>query len=343
VQGLGRFDAIFHPAVIDFQQSQIKPPYIQPDFISQTEAEGDILPAYMHYVSGMDVEIAREEIISFANDVQQHTNNDEPYSIDKFGIFSKSAAGVLHFTPDWDAFNLSFSGLAILELHPTPVLKRVEKFPETPVITPKEIKPSYHLVEENITTANPGIDQHADEPVSDIPDEMMTVPLDDISESTSRMAWIILTSAIALITVLCAYLAWDIISDRKRMYQLSQLYPDTLIITDEFDIPVIMDTSKTNNESIPSTNPVVTPDTISKPPEVKEETETPCYVVVGAFTNPDNVTRMMQRLEGLGYKSAEIKGGALTRVVISTSCDKGILEKTLNEARSSINPEAWIY
>jgi len=51
----------------------------------------------------------------------------------------------------------------------------------------------------------------------------------------------------------------------------------------------------------------------------------------------------MERVEGLGYKAAKIEGGALTRVAISTTCDKSNLQKILNEARSAINPESWIY
>ena len=51
---------------------------------------------------------------------------------------------------------------------------------------------------------------------------------------------------------------------------------------------------------------------------------------------------MVARLESMGYVPEEIKGGSLTRVAIKTSCEQGNLQKVLNEARSSINPEAWI-
>ncbi len=342
VQGLGRFDAIFHPAVIDLHQSQIKPPYIQPDFIAQTGSESDILPAYMHYVSGIDINEAKETITSFVNDVLHHIGAGESYNIEKFGTFSKSASDVLHFTPDWDAFNLSFGGLEIIDLHPEQDLKPSESFAKPPITIPDIIQPSLELVEESPTETSLVTDHHIDLMVSSTHEETISSGRPDISESTSRLAWIILTSALLLITVLCAYLAWDIISDRKRINQLTQLYPDTLVITNEFDIPVIMDTLKTQDDSVPLTNLAEEPDTL-KQPVVNEETETPCFVVVGAFTDPNNVTRMVQRLEGLGYKSAQIKGGSLTRVAISTSCDKEILQKILNEARSGINPESWIY
>jgi hypothetical protein len=118
VQGLGRFDAIFHPAVIDLHQSKIKPPFIQPDFIPQVDSEGDVLPAYMHYVAGISHDQATEAIKMFVETVSQNIDSGESYEIEKFGTFSKSGTSILHFTPDWDAFNLSFSGLKVIDLHP---------------------------------------------------------------------------------------------------------------------------------------------------------------------------------------------------------------------------------
>jgi cell division septation protein DedD len=90
------------------------------------------------------------------------------------------------------------------------------------------------------------------------------------------------------------------------------------------------------------TPPVEKPVIIEKP-LVQEITEPPCFIVVGAFTKQENVNNMIERLRGLGYKPEEIKGGTLTRVAISTSCEKENLQKVLGAARASINPESWIY
>ena len=338
VQGLGRFDAIFHPAVIDLQQSQIKPPYIQPDFIPWVESEMEILPTYIHYVSGIEIDAAKETIAAFVEGVIRRIDTGEPYSIEKFGTFSKSALNILHFTPDWDAFNLSFNSLKVIDLHP--VTERKEPQEEIKAPNPLPVISDYSPVEvetEKIETDLVPV-EIAEVPI--IEDQQENVPprQGEVSESTSRLAWIILTIALMLITVLCAYLAWDIISGRKRINQITQVIPDTLIITNEFDIPVVMDTVS---------NPVVIPpieqkDTIQQP-IVQEESEPPCYIVVGAFTNTDNIERMVKQIEGFGYKSTKLKGGALTRVAISTSCDKANLQKVLSEAKSGINPEAWIY
>ncbi len=338
VPGLGRFDAIFHPAVIDLPQAKIRPPYIQPDFIPHVDSEGDILPYYMHYVSGIEIDEARQDISLFVKDVMLHLKEDHTYSIDKFGVFSLSESEVLHFTPDWDAFNLSFSGLEVIDLNPQEEPKTVPVYTPTPPIAPVVAIPVPELVEEKIEP----VDLSADKTLDDSHEEIIQPVQPGISDATTRLAWVILTSALILITVLCAYLAWDIISDRQRMNQLSQVYPDTLGVTNEFDVPVKKDTINVHHENPPVTNPEVKPDTVKVPP-VQEETTTPCYVIVGAFGNPDNVTKMVQRLEGMGYKSAQIKGGTLTKVAISTSCDKETLEKILNEARSGINPESWIY
>ncbi|MGB4846330.1 MAG: SPOR domain-containing protein [Saprospiraceae bacterium] len=349
VPGLGRFDAIFHPAVIDLQTSQIKPPHIKPDFVPDVASDNDILPAYMHYVSGIDFSEAKDSIHLFVNDVLFNLETGGPYSIDKFGTFSKSSSDVLHFTPDWDAFNLSFNGLEVIDLHPeqvkipTPIFEKPETtVPEFAEHTSKEGKTepieTYKIpVPVEIKKIS---EPSVEEPIPVPLEETITPVLPDINESTTRLAWVILTSALVLITLLCAYLAWDIISDRQRINQLTQLYPDTLAITNEFDIPVKMDT--THTPLVAETPTVEKPDTIEKP-SVQEPTEPPCFIVVGAFTNQENVNKMMDRLKGLGYKSEKILGVTLTRVAISTSCDKDNLQKVLSEARASINPEAWIY
>lgn len=323
---------------------------MQADFIPDVESETDILPAYMHYVSGIDINEAKESIHLFVNDVLFQLETGEPYSINKFGTFSKSPTDVLHFTPDWDAFNLSFNGLEVIDLHPqqvsipTPVIEK----PVVPV--PENVDyPSKEVItepDETKITAQPvEINNIVQPPVEEIlseTSERTTPVLPDINESTTRLAWGILTSSLILITVLCAYLAWDIISDRQRINERVQLHPDTLAITNEFDIPVKMDTANAHTPPVAETPPVEKVDTTEKP-IVQESTEPPCFVVVGAFTNQENVNKMMDRLRGLGYTPEKIAGRTLTRVAISTSCDKDNLQKVLSEARASVNPEAWIY
>jgi hypothetical protein len=337
VEGLGQFDAIFHPAIIDLHRAEVKPPFIQPEFIARHDSAGDLLPAYMSYVSGIDMEDAKENIRLFSRKVLDHLNAGDPYRIEKFGIFYKTDPDVIHFTPDWDAFNLSFSGLKIIELHPGEVTKAPISIREKP--EPLEQKINHPDQEQLVETENlQGV--QIKEEIEEVKDEEMNIT-SELPESTSRLAWSILASALLLITILCVYLAWDIISDRRRINQLTQLQPDTLIITNEFDIPFVMDTVDNEEDSVPKTTTIPQPDTIQPP--VTQEEQNPCFVVVGAFTNADNIARMEQRLADLGYKSKQIKGGALTRVAISTSCDKANLEDVLNKARSTINSEAWIY
>ena len=65
VPGLGRFDAIFHPSVIDTHQSQIKPPSMGATFTIDGADDDEILPAYIHYVAGIEKSEARNQIQSF--------------------------------------------------------------------------------------------------------------------------------------------------------------------------------------------------------------------------------------------------------------------------------------
>lgn len=337
VEGLGRFDAIFHPAMIDMPQARIKPPFVEPLFSDDPDATHDSLADYIRYVSGPDVGSPKEAIAAFVDSVHQRTQQDGSYTIEKFGTFSRNPQGNLRFTPDWDAFNLAFSGLEVLELKPkieplqTPVYfppLREEPAQDTPR---KEVKtedissgipPKEEPVETNIAQAIEDIKRHQDH----------------IDESTSRLWWMILSSALVLIAVLCAYLAWDIISNRHKLNDLKQLYPEHDINSQSPDAGLPADS--THYEVIPQ--PI--PEPVEEQQVVEQEaTEKPCYIVVGAFTDTANITRMINRLNDLGYTAEKLPGKSLTRVAIVTSCDTANLQKVLDEARSNINPEAWIY
>ena len=89
--------------------------------------------------------------------------------------------------------------------------------------------------------------------------------------------------------------------------------------------------------------PEPTPEPVETPPVTSPDTGKPCFIVVGAFSEQGNVTRMIERVNALGYTSEQITGGALTKVAIRTDCDPTNLNTVLNDARAKINPEAWIY
>ena len=344
VAGLGRFEAIFHPAVIDLQESRIKPPYLEPGFSADGEDQEDILPSYIQYVTGVDREKAQEYIREFVKGVQNQIQTGETYSIEKFGTFSNSTNGILHFTPDWDAFNLSFRGLEELSLH-APVEQQTDEVRYAPEIIaePAFVEPTYKEPENNvepITERKWVTDYERPEPET-IPVVQPATLTPVISDSTSRLWWIILATALFMITVLCAYLTWDILSNRKNINRYIAITSDSL--SDSSPDMVIIDTLEFIEEELPAIDsPVVEADPEPEPVEPKS-VEPPCFVVVGAFSDASNVVKMEDRLRGLGYESEQIKGGSLTRVAIRTSCEKATLQKTLNDARSAINPEAWIY
>lgn len=339
VEGLGRFEAIFHPALIDLPNERIKPPYIEPDFKDDPEAPNETLANYIRYVSGPEIGSAEKAIAEFVTSVHENTSDGKTYLIEKFGTFSRSSLGNIRFTPDWDAFNLSFSGLEVLDLRKIDEVKTT-----TPVFVPPPVTYDYPTVIKEPVSYVPA------EPVAVVeaiveaepatPNEEQIRHQENINESTSRLWWIILTSALVLIAVLCAYLAWDIISNRKRLNELKQVYPDSSAILKMEDSIPTPDTTSINNV------PVTTDTSISEvpPPEnIQQPTSNPCYVVVGAFNDPTNISKMVDRLTSLGYESELLKGRSLTRVAIRSSCDPEVLQKLLNDSRSSINPESWIY
>jgi hypothetical protein len=338
VPGLGRFDAIFHPAVVDIQHSRIKPPFIEPGFAANEHDAQNILPTYMYYVSGVPEEEAKENINEFVDTVHKKVDAGETYAIERFGSFSKSDAGILHFTPDWDAFNLSFIGLDVIDLHPLKE-KSSTDIPLHVGDTATEPLPAKNIPQYEPPSETNWVTDHELPEAEKIVAEVTPVPEPVISDSTSRLWWTILASALFLITILCGYLAWDILSNRDKMSRYIAVTNDTLE-TSSPDV-IIVDTLEFIEEPLPADT---VEDTLPQVDEkIPEEIADPCFVVVGAFSNADNVTRMENRLKELGYDTELIRGGALTRVAIRTGCDQPTLQKTLNDARSSVNPDSWIY
>ena len=347
VKGLGRFEAIFHPAMVDAAQTQIKPPYIEPDFSLNGESSDEILAAFIHYVSGADKSTAEEAIQDFVKKIHIKTEDGKTYLVEQFGTFSVSPAGNLRFTPDWDAFNLSFSGLEVLDLtiqvpksKLTPISKPVTEFIPSVTEAPKVTEPvNVQVQPEEEKIAVPAVNETDIELPTPEHEARKQVEID---EHTSRLWWMILSSALILIAVLCAYLAWDIISNRHKLNDLKQIYPDSTAGTSLEDRPYTPDTTSIKVENIPIEDTVVKEDS-NVETTVQDVITNPCFVVVGAFSDAANVSKMVSRLESMGYVAEQIKGGSLTRVAIKTSCDEPNLQKVLNDARSSINPEAWIY
>ncbi|HEX5111863.1 MAG TPA: SPOR domain-containing protein [Saprospiraceae bacterium] len=328
---------------MDVPGSRIKPPYIQPAFNEKETDEDALLATYIHYTNGADPAEIDQAIASFVQRVKDHVERNDHYVIDQFGSFSKSSTGGLRFTPDWDAFNLSFSGMEVIDLHPAvepvkispPVVEPY--IPIEPIITPEGIAP-------------------IKEEIHSVPDRPEIVPVETrheviIDETTSRLWWTILATALVLITVLCVYLAWDIFSNRQKLADKVVTKPDTTVQVNPTPIPPeAIDTSITQQtpEVTKDTEPVeeTAPKPVPETPKA-QATQTPdksyCYIIVGAFKDASNVSNMENRLISLGYEVEKIAGGTLTRVAIKSSCDKTILQQTLNDARSKVNPEAWIY
>ena len=342
VPGLGRFEAIFHPAVIDIPTSRINPPFIEPAFDASAEVSEDLLPKYMRYASGMDIAEAKSLVDDFVAEVLELLEKGENYSIESFGTFSRSEADVIHFTPDWDAFNLSFRGLESLDLAP-PVVYNTPPVYTPPVFQEMNIPP----VEPLQPVSNWVTDRETEVPVIPPAPDVIKPVTPVISDNTSRLWWMILAIALFLITVLCAYLAWDILSNRKQLDPATFAEQDTLNTGTMDDVVTIPDTTITAID-IPYKDSIVveTPEPVTTPEPEKPSkpaiTGDACYVVVGAFSNADNIARMVERITSMGYEAEKLTGGTLTKVAIRTSCDQATLQKTLTEARSSINPEAWV-
>jgi cell division septation protein DedD len=347
IRGLGRFEAIFHPAVVDNSASQIKPPFLRPGFEAIDVPQHGLLSQYISYVSGASPSVADQAIDDFVQRVVNETASGQVYEVEQFGAFAKTENNTIRFTPDWDAFNLSFRGLDVIDLQD----KRPEYKPAEQEITAPEFSHADSVVISSPVIASDPIPE-PESKINLVPEILPVEPSNrtGIEESTSRLWWIILISALFLITVLCGYLAWDILSNRNKLNDIAAVIPDSTSVAQPGDATQIIDSSVIEVKPLPIDTQELPPaeskpDPTPTPPksEPPKSTGEYCYVVVGAFADPDNITRMEKQLADLGYTSELLKGRTITRVAIRTSCDKDSLHTILNTARATINPEAWIY
>ena len=338
VEGLGRFEAIFHSAKTDDRQSTMMPPHVEGAFSPDDTAPGELLESFIHYTSGNLPESPKKAIADFVKSVRKGTDEGEAFVIDTFGTFVKSSSGHLRFTPDWDAFNIAFKGLESVALKTdqseSPVV--VPLTPPEPYV-PKPIE----FIDE--TTEGDAADEAA-AAASLAAVEQSKVEfeknLDRADPSNSRTWWLLLMTAIVLIAILCVYLTWDIMHNRSRLNELRQAYADTTEIAPPANVPP--ETSEEDPVQVPEENQV----NDTKEPEapvLSTDNASKCYIIVGAFGDPANVSKMVARLEHMQYTVKQIEGRTLTKVGVETVCDQAELQRTLNALRSSVNPESWIY
>jgi hypothetical protein len=329
VPGLGRFEAVLHPAVIDEAAAEALPPRMEAVFHTEGHGDRDLLSAYVAFASGITEGEAHEAILTFADEVARHTLDGATYEIIRFGTFFRNAEDKIRFTPDWEAFNLSFNGLQPVPL-PQAVPATITSGPR-PEIEPRPAEAERRPEPQPLAPIAAATSQ----PASPVARED-----DEAPDASVRMWWGILMAAIFLIAVLCAYLAWDILSHRDALLNATSLpAPMTeLPVVDTLGEDTVataqQDTVALEVTDIPVTSPANSP---------TAEPEKGCYVVVGAFADTLNVERMESRLSEMGYAFERLPGRSIIRVAIRSSCDPVALQNVLDDARARISDQAWIY
>ncbi|NND33561.1 MAG: hypothetical protein HKN76_13305, partial [Saprospiraceae bacterium] len=69
--------------------------------------------------------------------------------------------------------------------------------------------------------------------------------------------------------------------------------------------------------------------------------ESSCIIIVGAFSEKDNVSRMIDRIQRLSHQSVIIEGPKLTKVGLKIDCDNP--QAKLLWAKQEFDPSAWVY
>lgn len=73
-----------------------------------------------------------------------------------------------------------------------------------------------------------------------------------------------------------------------------------------------------------------------------EEDAKQCIIIVGAFSQPGNVNRMRERIDGTSYEPVVIPGERLTKVGLKVNCDDNP-QSTLDWAKREFDQSAWLY
>lgn len=323
VPGLGRFESTLCPAVIDLPRRAVHPPRRDALFRPEDAGDPELLSLFIAYATGIPEAEARSAVLAFSQEVFRQTAGGREFEIFRFGTFFRSHEDEIRFTPQDEAFNLLYHGLLPVEI------------PEDNMSVSPEVAPEIEQVVEPASPSSSGVEGALG---ADSGSRRLDEDTPDVSQ---RMWWGILVSAILLITVLCAYLAWDILSHREMLVS-AKIIALPAIVSDSAKADV-SGNKLSDTIVIPVTSDLLQPviDTMVQPSPAQPSGN--CFIVVGAFADTANVVRMEVRLREMGYVPVRLPTRSLVRVAIQCTCDPVALGNVLDDARSRIHPQAWIY
>ena len=315
LKGIGMLRINYRSAVINHDLSVITPPREEIYFVPADEQKIDpVLVKIVEMIAQVDHEEATDLVYSFMNDLQLELRSTGFLSFPSIGWIKQDRWGSMFFEPasEYIAINRYF-GLSQVRL------------PEA--LTQAEQEVLADLRE----TVHEGA---------------VTRP---ISRNEPKRRWGFIISSIVMIAFALTYFLVGNNNNRQSNIPLE----DKLIVekTDQNQ----MNTEEGSLTGIPEQEAAEMPRFKDPGPNFlpvfrdletlinfTEEDAKSCVIIVGAFSQPGNVTKMINRIQGSSYESVVIPGPELTKVGLRILCDEN-QQNTLDWAKREFDQSAWIY
>ncbi|MCB0688951.1 MAG: hypothetical protein KDC53_20575 [Saprospiraceae bacterium] len=305
LKGIGTLRINYRSAVINHDLSLISPPKEEIYFIPGDESKIDpVLVKIVELITQVDHEEATDLVFSFMKDLQNELRVKGFLSFPSVGWIKQDRWGSLFFEPASEYISINrYFGLNQVKL-PEALTKA-----EQEVLA--DLKETVH---EGKTTRTYAV------------------------EGKRRWGFII-SSVLVAVAAFC--LLWFSLSRSKMtspqkdlvVHQVEEGEDTPVKQEGDFEMPVFREVGPDFIPMFKDVGPII---------DFTEEDAKQCVIIVGAFSESSNISRMRQRIEGTSYESVVIPGPRLTKVGLKINCDDNP-QSTLNWAKREFDQSAWLY
>jgi cell division septation protein DedD len=300
--GLGAFQTQKTSAAVDYAGSSVTPPAKTLIFNENLTTDDGLLMQRISQVQGISFEAAQEQIEAAVLHISTLLNQREIVALAGIGRLYKNYVQKIQFLPDAVNFSRESYGLPPLQFSP--------------------IARSREVVEPTGSTATPSVSSST--PTPPPTQTPPTVPTYEAPASSGfSPARLLLTLLLLACSAALGYFVWQ----RQKAKTAQPTEP----IANTVETPTESTDTPTTEEPTPTTPSPTTP-TSSEPaaaPAPKPATPTPapkpanptttqgartCILVIGLFKDPDNIARLVRKIEDAGLKAYQVpaKNGSTT-------------------------------
>lgn len=370
--GLGRFVLDEVSAQLDEDGNLIYPPYYQIRFLQTSDSDeksAEEIVHYLHYKFGIPVDqaasIAKEQVDRINTKIEETSIVQLP----GLGRIFKAGNVRIHFIPDdIELLKEERKGFPVCEL---PVISQDSIQVPSMVVATIELPVEEHSPVEEVqiikgeSAISADIVQESDE----IADELL------VGNQPVRRKTLWWSLPLSLI-VLTLGTIWGISSFRQKNTQIYKvhttssvedrinieplekelLYPEDsfeniegtvyeqIFTEKQQEVSAGSEDRSMDSEKTEDARPVINSDLIITPMSSLNPSigENDCFIIVGAFSQDNNISKMVAKLETYGQRVLIDKDIRLTRVGVLIPCDDPQLSEVYNALKSDVNKDAWI-